>query len=151
MKNPIERAFFRILAYAFLPLACTLMFTACESDTTDTDTIKNLIGTWSQTSRSIDGTLSIKDSTRLLFQINSNNICVLCDSSAASVKAKTIVKRSGWNYNSGLFNLAIDMPASWIARPGATTLTLERSDFKTDGSVSKTILTFTRVATIDIK
>lgn len=151
MKNPIERKIFRILAYAFLPCAFAVLFSSCESDTTDSDAIDKLIGTWSQTSRTIDGTTTVKDSTRLLLQINSNNICVLCDSTAPSVKAKTIVKRSGWSYNAGLFNLAIDMPASWTATSTATTIQLERSDFKTDGTISKTVLSFTRVASIDIK
>ena len=151
MKNPIEGAFFRILASAFLPVAFAFLLSACESDSTEADTTKNLIGTWHQSSRAIDGISAVKDSTRLLIQINSDNICVLCDSSAASVKTKTIVKRSGWSYNSGLFNLAIDMPASWIAKPDATTLTLERSDFKSDGTILKTVLTYTRVASIEIK
>lgn len=151
MKKHIERKFFLNLAYAFLPAAILFIFTACQSDSTDTDTVNNLIGTWNQSTRIIDGTTSTKDSTRLLLQINSNNICVLCDSTAASVKTKTIVKRSGWSYNSGLFNLAVDMPASWKVTTGSATLVMERSDFKTDGTIAKTVLTFKRVTNIDIK
>jgi hypothetical protein len=151
MKNPIERKLFRIMAYAFFPTVIALFFSACKADTTDADTINSFVGTWNQTTRIINGATSSKDSTRLLFQINSNNICLLCDSTAASVKAKTIVKRSGWSYNSGLLNLAIDMPASWKVTTDASTLNLERTDFKTDGTISKTVLIFTRVANIDIK
>jgi hypothetical protein len=84
-------------------------------------------------------------------QINKDNICVLCDSSKIAVKAKTILKRSGWSYTGGLFNLAIDLPASWKPVADAATLTLERVDFKPDGALRKTRLTFKRVADMEIK
>jgi len=150
MKHSIGRSFFRLMAYALLTLAAPSFFSSCQTDTTEADTISNLVGTWNQSSRTVDGTVSIKDSTRLLLQINANFICILCDSTAASIKANTIVKRSGWSYNSGMFNLAVDMPVAWTASPNTTTLLLERFDFKLDGTISKTVLQYNRVDHIAI-
>lgn len=151
MKKSIQKRLFRKSTYAFLPVIIAFLFTACQTNTNEADVQNSIMGTWHQTVRTIDGAAVAKDSTRLLFQINSNNICILCDSTTAAVKAKTIVKRSGWSFTGGTFNLAIDIPAAWQVNSTATELTMDRSDFKTDGTLSKTVLKFTKVANIVIK
>lgn len=151
MKNPIGRNYFRLTIHALLSAVIVTLFAACKTDSTDTDMVSNLIGTWNQQNRTVDGTNTLKDSTRLLLQINANKICILCDSTNSSVKANTIVKRSGWSYEAGLFNLAIDMPASWTVTTSSSTLQMERFDFKSDGTISRTVLQYKRVGSIEIK
>jgi len=84
-------------------------------------------------------------------QINEDHICILCDSSAIAVKSGKIIKRAGWSYLGGLFNLAIDLPAAWYPLAETNSLTLERLDFKPDGTISKTRLTFVRLPNMEIK
>lgn len=145
MKNYIERNFFRCFVYPFLLLFTLFLSTACQKDNDDEDVIKSIIGSWHQTSKMINGTETVKDSTRMLIQINENHICVLSDSSYAAVKASSVISRSGWSYTGGLFNLAIDLPASWIIHTDANSLTLERAEFNNDGTIGKTVLKYYRV------
>jgi len=126
------------------------MGTSCQKDPVD-DPATKIIGTWHQTSQTIDELTITKDSSRLLMQINDDHICILCDSTNSAVKAKTIIKRSDWSYTGGLFNLAIDLPVSWTPVAEPNTLTLQRIDFKQDGGLSKTTLRFERVANMEIK
>lgn len=151
MKNNGERIFFHRLLLGCIPLVFLFLATACEKDAETDDTASRLVGTWHQTSKTTDDLPAAKDSSRLIMQINDNNICILCDSSAVAVKGTKIIKRSGWDYFGGLFNLAIDLPASWKPVAGEDTLTLERVDFKPDGSIGKTKLTFVRVPNMEIK
>jgi len=139
MKITHERKFFQIFLFGFLPLFFLLGFVSCQKDT------------WHQTSQLKDGIPVQKDSSRLLIQIQATQICILCDSSARAVKAKTIITRSGWSYTGGLFNLAIDLPASWKPVTNVNTLSIERSDFNQTGGITKTTLTFERVPNLDIK
>ena len=150
MKITKERFFFTGLCFVFIPAFLLFLGTSCQKDAID-DTATRLVGTWYQSSRIIDGNQTIKDSTRLLMQINANNICIFCDSTTAALKTKNIIKRSGWDYSGGLFNIAIDLPASWKVVIETNKLSIERADFKADGSISKTILKFDRTANIVIK
>jgi hypothetical protein len=150
MKTTIERLLFHFLLVACFPILFLFIGTSCKTETVDETPVK-IIGTWHQTSRVQDGVTTTKDSTRLLIQINANNICVLCDSTTASVNAKTIVKRSGWSYTGGLFNLAVDLPASWTPVVTANDLSIERVDFNQTGTVTRTTLHFTRIANIDFQ
>lgn len=151
MKNTTERTLFHRLLLACIPLLFLFLGIACEKDAIVDDMATRIIGTWHQTSKAKDDMPAPKDSSRLIMQINADNICILCDSSKVAVKAKTIIKRSGWSYTGGLFNLAIDLPASWKPVAESSTLTLERVDFNQDGTLSKTKLTFVRVANLEIK
>lgn len=151
MKNNGERIFFHRLLLGCIPLLFIFLATACEKDGEGDDTASRLVGTWHQTSKTINDLPMAKDSSRLILQINDNNICMMCDSSAVAVKSNKIIKRSGWNYDGGLFNLAIDLPASWKPDAESNTLTLERVDFKQDGTLNKTRLTFVRVPNMEIK
>lgn len=151
MKNTIERTLFQQLL-----IGCTLFIflflgISCEKDDAVNGITTKIVGTWHQTSKTIDEVTAPKDSSRLLLQINENNICILCDSSAVAVKAKKIVKRSGWDYSGNLLNIAVDLPASWTPVAEANSLTLERVDFNQDGKLIKTMLTFERVADMEIK
>jgi hypothetical protein len=151
MKNTIERTLFQQLL-----IGCTLFIflflgISCEKDDAVDGITTKIVGTWHQTSKTIDEVTAPKDSSRLLLQINENNICILCDSSAVAVKAKKIVKRSGWDYSGNLLNIAVDLPASWTPVAEANSLTLERVDFNQDGKLIKTMLTFERVADMEIK
>lgn len=151
MKNFSEGSSFHRLLFGCIPILFLLLGTACEKDAEVDDLATRIIGTWHQTSRTKNDLPASKDSSRLLIQINADNICILCDSSKVAVKANTIIKRSGWSYNGGLFNLAIDLPASWKPVAEPNTLTLERTDFMQDGTLSKTRLTFVRGTNIEIK
>jgi hypothetical protein len=151
MKITTQRTLFYRLLLGCVPFLFLVIGTACEKDAEENETPANLIGTWHQTSRSIDGIAIAKDSTRLIMQINEDNICILCDSTRVAVKAKTIVKRSGWDYAGNLLNIAIDLPASWTPVASANSLTIERVDFNQDGKLNKTILTYERVADMVIK
>jgi hypothetical protein len=150
MKIKFERQFFH-----YFLIACSSVFflfsgMSCQADAVD-DTPTKIVGTWHQTSLTKDGVATVKDSSRLLLQINSNSICVLCDSTKSAVKAKTVVKRSGWSYTAGLFNLAVDLPAAWKPIVDTNTLSIERVDFNQSGAIYKTTLKFERVANIDFK
>jgi enolase len=151
MKNTTERTLFHRLLFSCIPVLFLFLGSACQKDSEVDDTTTKIIGTWQQTSQSKDDILTAKDSTRLLMQINADQICILCDSTAVAVKAKTIIKRSGWSYTGGLFNLAIDLPASYKPVTDANTLTLERVDFNQSGVLVKTTLKFNRVANLEIK
>lgn len=150
MTVTYERSLFHFIFATCFSILLIFIGTACQSETID-DTPTKLVGTWHQISKLKDGTPTVKDSTRLLLQINATNICVLCDSSAAAVKAKTIIKRSGWSYTGGLFNLAVDLPASWTPQVTANELSLERVDFTQAGGITKTTIRFERTANIDFK
>jgi hypothetical protein len=149
MKKFSEGSSFHRLLFGCILFLFLFIGTACEKDANDT--LAKMIGTWHQTSKTIDGVAVAKDSTRLIMQINNDNICILCDSTAVAVKAKTIVKRSGWSYTGNLLNIAIDLPASWTPVASANSLTIERVDFNQDGKLNKTMLTFQRVADMEIK
>lgn len=151
MKNISERTLFHRLLFCCIPLLFLFLGTACEKDAEVDDVTTKIIGTWHQTSQTKADLPAPKDSSRLIMQINTNYICILCDSSSVAVKAKTIVKRSGWSYTGGLFNLATDLPASWKPTAETNTLTLERVDFNPDGALIKTTLKFERVADLEIK
>lgn len=150
MKIIHERSIFHGIFFAFFSFLFLFCGTSCQKDAVDNMSTQ-IVGTWHQTSKTIDGISTVKDSTRLLMQINSTQICILCDSTQAAVKAKTVISRSGWSYTGGLFNLAIDLPASWTPVVNSNLLTIERVDFTSTGTISKTTLKFERVSNIDIK
>jgi hypothetical protein len=150
MKNTTERILFHRLLLGCIPFLFLVVGTACQKDAEE-DPTAMMIGTWHQTAKTIDELAVSKDSSRLIIQINKDNICILCDSSKVAVKAKTIIKRSGWSYTGGLFNIAIDLPASWTPAVTVNSLTLERVDFNQDGKLNKTMLTYERVADMEIK
>jgi len=150
MKIAHERNFFQGFLFAFFSMIFLFLGTSCQKDIVD-DTATKIVGTWHQTSLTKDGVSALKDSTRLLMQINANQICILCDSSTQAKKANTIISRSGWSYTGGLFNLAIDLPASWTTTVDANSLSIQRADFNNAGNITKTTLKFERVTNIDIK
>ena len=147
MKIAHERKFFQVFLFAFSTLFFLFGVTSCQNDPVNDMSVK-ITGTWHQTARTVGGNSAKIDSTRLIMQINANQICVLCDSSALAVKNKTIVSRSGWSFSGGLFNLAIDLPTSWEPTINNNTLILVRTDFNTTGSITKTALTYQRVTNI---
>lgn len=151
MKKNAERTFFHRLLFACLLLLLLFVGIACEKDAEGNELSNTIIGTWHQTSRTTDDLPAAKDSSRLLLQINDDRICILCDSSAVAVKSKTIIKRSGWSLQGGILNIALDLPVSWKPSADSNTLTLERMDFKQDGTLSKTKLTYIRVPNMEIK
>lgn len=147
MKKTTERIFFLSLFFACISIL--FVITSCEKDKSD-GTEPKLIGTWHQVSQTIDGVPVSKDSTRLIMQINATNICILCDSSKVALTKNKIVSRSGWSYSAGLFNLAADVPASWKPVVNQETLSLEKVEFNQGGGLTKTQLTFERLADIEI-
>ncbi len=145
MKNiiPVCRALF-LFTIVLLPF--TLI--SCEEESDDTAT--RITGTWHQTSYTIDGQAKAKDSTRMLIQINPDQICILCDSSKVAVNTQKVVRRSGWSYSGGLFNLAVDLPVSWKPAVSEQQLTLVKTEFSATGDIIKSTLVFRRVASINI-
>jgi hypothetical protein len=150
MKITNERNLFQVILFAILPLVFIFWGTSCQKEAVD-DMSTKIVGTWHQTSKTIDGNPATKDSTRLLMQINSIQICILCDSSAQAIKTNTIINRSGWSYTGGLLNIAIDLPASWTPVVDATSLSIQRLDFNQAGGITKTTLKFERVPNLVIK
>lgn len=147
MKKSWKR--FRICSFPLTLLLISVFFlTSCDNEPTD-DTASKMIGTWHQQSRSLDGAEILKDSSRLVMQINSNQICVLCDSTTAAVTGNKVVKRSGWSYNGGLFNLAIDIPVSWKPTISTDQLSLEKIEFSQTGTIKRTVLTYKRITDIE--
>jgi hypothetical protein len=151
MKMTMKKVFYSSILMGGIVLMFLLLIVSCEKDSTDDDQIARMIGTWHQVSRSIDGTTVQKDSTRLVMQIDENNICILCDSTSTATKAKNILKRSGWSYNNGLLNIAIDLPASWKITSETNKLSLERLDFNQTGNITKTVIGFERMTNIELE
>jgi hypothetical protein len=149
MKITNERNLFQAILFAILPLLFIFWGTSCQKEAVD-DMSTKIVGTWHQTSKTIDGNPATKDSTRLLMQINSTQICILCDSSAQAIKTNSIINRSGWSYTGGLLNIAIDLPASWTPVVDSNSLSIRRLDFNQAGGITKTTLTFERVANLVI-
>lgn len=146
MKKNWKR--FYVCSFPFSILVILALFVvSCDNEAID-DTPSRITGTWYQQSQSLDGSQILKDSTRLIMQINSNQICILCDSTATAVSGNKIVKRSGWSYNGGLFNLAIDIPVSWKPIVSDDQLKLEKIEFTQTGTIKKTNLVYTRIADI---
>jgi hypothetical protein len=145
MKNIIQvnRA---ILLFTTVLLSFSLI--SCEEETDNTAI--EITGTWHQDSYTVDGQLKAKDSTRMLMQINSDQICILCDSSKLAVNTQKVVRRSGWSYSGGLFNLAVDLPVSWKPTVSEQQLTLEKTEFSATGDIIKSKMVFRRVASIII-
>jgi hypothetical protein len=85
----------------------------------------------------------------LIIQINSNNICVLYDSTIAAISSDEVITRSGWSYNNGLFNIAVDIPASWQVNASDTELNMERIDFNQDGAIMRTSIQYEKIANIE--
>ena len=150
MKSTFERSLFQNFIFACISILLLLIAASCQKDAVD-DTTTKIVGTWHQTFLTKDGINSVKDSSRLILQINSDNICVLCDSSAVAIKSKTIVIRSGWSYTGSLLNIAIDLPVSWKPVVYGNTLSMERIDFNRTGAIIKTTLNFERIANIYFK
>ncbi len=140
-------------SYKSILLACAaialLLGTACEKE--DDDISSQLVGSWHQTARTIDGVATAKDSTRLAIKFRAVNICLICDSTATAVKANSTIKRSGWSYSGERLNIAIDIPASWSVTPGSNKMSLKRVDFTPSGTLQETVLEYERIADLDIE
>jgi hypothetical protein len=148
-KNAIKEVLLKSLRISFLPLLLMVLGVGCDEETPFDDEPDQIIGTWQQTKRTIDGSETTIDSTRLLMQINDDHICVLSDLTAAAIRANKSVSRSGWSYRGGLLNIAIDLPASYTVTTGTNVLSLERTDFNKSGALSKTVLEYKRIDTIE--
>lgn len=150
MKINSERPIFQKALYVLICAFILLTNNSCQSELVD-DMPTKIVGTWHQVSQTKAGAEVVKDSTRLLLQITSTNICVLCDSSSVAIKANKIVKRSGWNYTAGLLNIAVDLPASWKPEVTGNSLILNRVDFDSAGNLYTTTQKFDKVADIEFK
>ena len=154
-RSSMEKNYKPIARNSFMLFCASLLILfigyACEKDSSVSDKQAQLVGTWHQTSRTIDGVETAKDSTRLVMQINGNSICILCDSSYKAISSNAIITRSGWSFSGSLLNISVDLPASWNATVSENELSLERVDFKSDGTLAKTILDFERITNIEIE
>lgn len=148
MKNN-SRAF-RTLVLIIASLLLPLSFTGCEETIVD-EIPEGLTGTWHQVSYTINGQAATKDSTRMLIQINQDQICILCDSTRLAVTTGKVIRRSGWSYSGGLWNLAIDIPVSWKPMVSETELTLEKKEFSSSGSLFSSVMIFRRVANVEFE
>lgn len=150
METTIKRASQINPLLAWISIIILLLGNSCEKDSSDYD-VTPLLGTWYQTSRTIDGVSATIDSTRLIVQINENNICIICDSTITAQNANSMLTRSGWDYSGGLLNIAVDLPASYTVTTGDNTLSLERVDFDQLGSITRTVMQFESVANIELE
>ncbi|MFA6401480.1 MAG: hypothetical protein WCX31_07620 [Salinivirgaceae bacterium] len=147
MESALKSRRLRKFLFLVTSIISLLVAYSCNDDSEDNESAK-LVGTWEQTSRTVDGTPTILDSTRLVIQINNNSICVLYDSSYTAISANKVLIRSGWSYNSGLLNIAVDLPVSWTVTATDSELGMECIGFKQDGTIAKTSLNFKRIANI---
>lgn len=131
-------------------LSVPVFLTGCDDEPVD-DTAARITGTWHQQSYTVNGQAMSKDSTRMLIQINSDQICILCDSTKTAVSTNKIIRRSGWSYTGGRFNLAIDLPVSWEPTLTEQQLTLSKTEFSPSGSMVVSTLVYRKVASIEIK
>lgn len=132
----------------FLSIVILNTLVSCEKNSSDDEALK-LYGTWRQVSRSVDDTPAALDSTRLIIQIKSNNICVLYDSTSTAISSEEVVTRSGWSYSNGLFNIATDLPVSWQVDASNAGLSMERIDFNQDGAIIRTTLLYDKISNIE--
>ena len=148
MKSIIKSNFERNHLLFLLSLIILFTTYSCEKNSTDDESLK-FYGTWRQTFRAIDDVSTTLDSTRLIIQINSNNICILYDSSYASIASDKVIIRSGWSYNNGLLNIAVDIPASWTVTVNNGNMNMERIDFSSEGEIVTTTLQYQKIADIE--
>lgn len=149
MRNTIKKILFQSFVPVFLIVLIAFLHSACNKDS-DAEPTVGFTGTWSQKSRTIDGAAATKDSTRLVLQLNANNICVMTDSTASAIKAKRIIVRSGYSYHGGLLNIATDIPVSWTVNATESNLQLERIDFNKQGQLTRTLIEFSRIADLTL-
>lgn len=136
--------------FLFTVVLLPMLLTGCDDEPAD-DTAVRITGTWHQQSYTVGGQAVAKDSTRMLIQINSDQICILCDSTKAAVSTNKIIRRSGWSYTGGRFNLAIDLPVSWEPTLTDQQLTLNKTEFSPTGSLVVSTLVYRKVPSIEIK
>ena len=148
MKSIIKSYFERNHLLFLLSIIILLTTNSCEKNSADDESLK-FYGTWQQTSRTIDDISTTLDSTRLIIQINSNNICILYDSSYAAIASGEVIIRSGWSYNHGLLNIAVDIPASWTVNVNNSNMNMERIDFSSEGEIVTTTLYYQKIADIE--
>ena len=134
----------------FTVVLLPMLLTGCDDEPAD-DTAVRITGTWHQQSYTVGGQAVAKDSTRMLIQINSDQICILCDSTKTAVSTNKIIRRSGWSYTGGRFNLAIDLPVSWEPTLTDQQLTLSKTEFSPTGSLVVSTLVYRKVPSIEIK
>lgn len=134
----------------FTVVLLPMLLTGCDDEPAD-DTAVRITGTWHQQSYTVGGQAVAKDSTRMLIQINSDQICILCDSTKTAVSTNKIIRRSGWSYTGGRFNLAIDLPVSWEPTLTDQQLTLSKTEFSPTGSLVVSTLVYRKVPSFEIK
>lgn len=134
----------------FTVVLLPMLLTGCDDEPAD-DTAVRITGTWHQQSYTVGGQAVAKDSTRMLIQINSDQICILCDSTKTAVSTNKIIRRSGWSYTGGRFNLAIDLPVSWEPTLTDQQLTLNKTEFSPTGSLVVSTLVYRKVPSFEIK
>lgn len=142
MNIPMKKG--RLILIFFAIGFCSILFQSC-ADKVD-ETPSKLSGTWHQISKTVDGVEVAKDSIKMLLVIQEDHICVLYDSTDNSVKAKTVVSRSGWSYTGGYFNLAVDLPVAWTPEFSSNSLYLKKEEFTKVGKLSATVLHFEKLS-----
>ena len=136
--------------FLFTVVLLPMLLTGCDDEPADVTAVR-ITGTWHQQSYTVGGQAVAKDSTRMLIQINSDQICILCDSTKTAVSTNKIIRRSGWSYTGGRFNLAIDLPVSWEPTLTDQQLTLSKTEFSPSGSLVVSTLVYRKVPSIEIK
>jgi hypothetical protein len=134
-----------LLIILFFPL---LFLFACSEDDADADAKAMLTGKWEQLERSVDKSPATIDSTRFYMQIGEDNICILYDTRKSAISANKVEKRSGWSYSGGMFNIAVDLPASWKTTSTPDLLIMEGRRFAPSGVLVITELKYKRISTI---
>jgi hypothetical protein len=145
MESKLNIKLLKNILLSCMSLYIMISIISCSDELTEQEQAMAFVGTWKQTARTIDGVPSTIDSTRLVIEIDSINICILYDSSYTAVISDDVITRSGWSYTNGLFNIAVDLPASYTVEAGNDELTMERTDFAQDGSISKSSLYYQRI------
>lgn len=115
-----------------------LFYVSCKEEKLQTEA--DFIGKWKLTEISVDGvdkvlSVSEMDSTLYFKQIG------ILELNGYS----KVLQRSGWNYQDGMLNIAIHLPASYYVQEITNTdLELKRLDFVNGNTISTTVTHFLR-------
>ena len=116
-----------------------ILFAACDKD--ETNVGEMLVGTWQLKTVMIDGNPVDITGRQDMIQFQNNSIYQACNTT------ETSKIRGGWSYIDDMLNISTDLPAAYyILEINSVTLSLERFDFKSDGSLQSTVLNYEKVS-----
>lgn len=115
-----------------------LLFAACKDEKVLTG--NDFLGKWKLTKIDVDGNAKTLTANELDSTLYFKQIGILELNGYSK-----ILKRSGWNYQDGMLNIAIHLPASYyVEEITGTDMVLKRLDFVNGNNISTTTTHFLR-------